>query len=246
MELMKFFFKVKDRFLLDDASLRLKIESHILKLLFSIYEEANLLREIPPNFCPDDDEELHTLEDNTLECFECGKQYVQGEYIEKKGYQILKEARLKDKTLTNQRDEIFVSYNHVDKWWLKELKKFLAPVQDKIEIWDDTRIQAGQLWKNEIEKALKRAKIGVLLVSPDFFNSKFIRENELPPLLDAAKELGTKITWIALSTSMYEHSPIAEYQALNDPSKPLDKLSKAKRNEELTLIGKELYRLYRL
>lgn len=47
---------------------------------------------------------------------------------------------------------------------------------------------AGQTWREEIRTAIHSARVAVLLVSIDFLNSRFIADDELPPLLLAAKE----------------------------------------------------------
>jgi TIR domain len=49
-----------------------------------------------------------------------------------------------------------------------------------IDPWVDTRISAGEKWKEEIRKALAQARAGVLLISADFVASNFIIDNELP------------------------------------------------------------------
>jgi hypothetical protein len=61
-----------------------------------------------------------------------------------------------------------------------------------------------------------------LLISADFLASKFIRENELPPLLRAAEEEGTVILPIIVGPSLFlRNTSLAQFQAVNDASRPL-------------------------
>lgn len=131
--------------------------------------------------------------------------------------------------VVSRRDEVFVSYSHSDAKWLAELKRMLSPLirREKVKVWDDTGIQPGESWRKEIERALARARVAVLLVSPSFLASEFIANNELPPLLDAARTEGLKIIWISVSLSMFKEIEIAAYQAVHDPDRPLDSLSAA-------------------
>jgi hypothetical protein len=101
----------------------------------------------------------------------------------------------------------------------------------------------GARWKEDIEAALRSARIAVLLVSANFLDSEFIANNELPPLLSAAQKEGVTIFWIYLSSCLYEQTEIAAYQAAHDIARPLDSL---KRSERLAVISETCAKLLEL
>ena len=80
---------------------------------------------------------------------------------------------------------LFISYSHEDQEFFREIQKFLDPWEGELDVWTDQRIQAGQEWEREIRQAIGDASLAVLLISPDFLNSKYIREDELPLLFEA-------------------------------------------------------------
>jgi internalin A len=130
------------------------------------------------------------------------------------------------------RDLVFISYSHKDKKWFDDLKAHLEPLvrEQNLKIWEDTQIQPGAIWRDEIEKALSAAKVAVLLVSPTFLSSKFINQNELPVLLDAAKTEGVQILWVPLQASNYKATAIEKYQAVHPTDRPLKQITAAKRD----------------
>lgn len=145
-------------------------------------------------------------------------------------------------TEPSRREQIFISYSHKDKKWLEHLQTFLSPHVRKtnISIWDDTKVNSGEEWREGIETAIASAKVAVLLVSPDFLACDFIAEHELSPLLEAAQNDGLRILWIAVRASGYVETEIARYQAMNDPSRPLASLSATNREKELVRICQEI------
>ncbi len=123
-----------------------------------------------------------------------------------------------------QKPTVFVSYSHADAGSLTRLQVHLRPLEkeNQIELWDDTRIVAGAKWKEEIEAALEKAAIAVLLISADFLASDFVVDNELPPLLQAAEEKGTTILSVILKPCRFSRDKnLSIFQAINDPRKPL-------------------------
>ncbi|MDZ8083251.1 MAG: COR domain-containing protein, partial [Nostoc sp. DcaGUA01] len=140
------------------------------------------------------------------------------------------------------RNQVFISYSYQDQHWLTKLQKHLKPMirNQTLVAWDDSKIQPGAKWRDEIENALAAAKVAVLLVSPDFLASDFIADNELPPLLDAAEAEGLTIIWIPLTYSGYEETEIEKYQSAHPPNQPLKSLNSAQEDQAWMNICKQI------
>lgn len=130
----------------------------------------------------------------------------------------------KTRAISCDHKTVFVSYSHKDIAYLERLRVHLKPLERKslIQLWSDTVIQSGEKWKREIEKALGKSAIAVLLISADFLASDFIVDNELQPLLKSAEQKGTIILPLILKPCRFMREPsISQFQAINNPSKPL-------------------------
>jgi GTPase SAR1 family protein len=143
-------------------------------------------------------------------------------------------------TASTVRTKVFISYSHNDREWLTRLQKHLKTLEHEgidVDVWDDTRIKAGDKWKLEIKRALDEAKIAVLLISTDFLASDFIAKNELPPLLKASKQNGAVILPLILKPSRFtKHKELSEFQAVNDPARPLIELKEAEQEKILVKL----------
>jgi len=143
----------------------------------------------------------------------------------------------------NNGNSIFISYSHKDKKYLERLMVHLRPLQKKgiIDIWVDKKLKAGDKWKIEIENALKRARVAILLVSADFLASRFIVDNELPPLLQKAELDGTRIIPVIVKPCRFPRDEnLSMFQSINDPSKPIIKLPSAEREKIYDRISNEI------
>ena len=135
--------------------------------------------------------------------------------------------------------QVFISYSHKDGRWLERLLDMLKPVERRFPtaVWNDTKIEAGVRWAPDIERAMASAKVVVLLVSPNFLASDFIHQNELGPVLTAAKKGQKKILWVLLSDCLWEQTEIKAYQAAHDIKRPLDALTRSKQNAQLRIVA---------
>lgn len=87
----------------------------------------------------------------------------------------------------------FVSYARADK---EPTIKLLELLQPRLAIargfrfahWIDDRIGLGERWNDEIGTALAACDFGLMLLSPAFFASGFIRREELPHFIEQVRD----------------------------------------------------------
>jgi hypothetical protein len=167
---------------------------------------------------------------------------------------------------TTQRKPVFISYAHEDneshdrsKRWLDRFKQFLQPLvdQDELTTCSDQDIHVGDNWHAHIQKQLDGARAAVLLVSPAFLASKYVRSSELPILLKNAKKHGVKIIPIILRPCLFAESKykypdprtgpeqftLASLQAAGSPSRTLSEMAESEQDRVLLKVAQELVRL---
>ena len=90
---------------------------------------------------------------------------------------------------------VFISYSHKDEDWKDRLVSHLGVLQHEslFDLWDDRRIGAGEDWYREIQVAMNKASVEILLVSANYLTSNFILSKEVPRLLELRVKEGIRV-----------------------------------------------------
>jgi TIR domain len=138
---------------------------------------------------------------------------------------------------------VVIIYSHKDQHWLERLKTHLRPIERVavIELWADTRIKVGRDWVKEIDAALAKARIAILVVSADFLASEFITSTELPPLLLKAEYHKCEILPLIVGSCLFSRiRDLQRFQAINSPERPLSGMRKAQAEGILSKAAEEI------
>jgi TIR domain/NB-ARC domain len=138
---------------------------------------------------------------------------------------------------------VFISYSHRDKTWKDRLLPHLGISQKEglLEIWDDERIRAGSNWRSEIQKAIETADIGILLISAHFLVSDFIRDEEIPRLLEQRSKNGMRLFPVLVRACDWQVvSWLEPTQVRPTGARPLAGFGGNRRDEEMAAIAREV------
>jgi WD40 repeat protein len=141
------------------------------------------------------------------------------------------------------RDVVFVSYSHANRRWLERLQVLLKPFvrQSQLQVWADPYIRNGDLWRREIDTALARSRVGVVLLTPELLASDFVADVEIPCLLRAARAgdltlIVVPVAHCADGSTRFVDGDLMDFQWPWNPVEPLDGLPKSRRNEALVKV----------
>ena len=153
--------------------------------------------------------------------------------------------------------KVFVSYCHEDEHYLNEVATHLKPFTGRgLEIWSDRNIKGGQRWRQEIREAMEKADVAVLLITPAFLASDFIRTVEVPCFLKREHSNAVQILCVHLEPSSV-HEPfdfidgigeqrqesLSEFQSFGSPETPLNSLDQAERQRGLVRLAERVKEL---
>ena len=160
--------------------------------------------------------------------------------------------------------KVFICYARADNQsedpherWLDRMMRHLKPLEASgmIKVFCDIDLKGGDHWRELIQKELEETRVAILLVSAAFMESDFIRNNELPVLLEKAFQPSPrlKIIPVILSESLFDEveylypdsktgpkrTRLSSLQTVGSPSKGLRDLP----NNEQERLLKEVAKL---
>ncbi len=138
---------------------------------------------------------------------------------------------------------VFLSYSRKDGSYKDELVTHLEVLAKAglIDLWNDDRIRAGAAWRPEIQAAMERARVALLLVTANFLTSDFILNEEIPELLRRREHEGlTVLPIIAQHCLWQEVDWLAKIHVLPRHGQPVWRDNGQFVHEDLTQIAKEV------
>jgi hypothetical protein len=129
---------------------------------------------------------------------------------------------------------IFISYAHANAIWLRKTVKDRAGMvelnpQDLLTYWrnglqrdgavafwhdrdDDEGLRGGDEWRKRIFDEIDRADVGVLLITQEFVQSPFIRDEELPRIFARAERGEMELVPVLVEPAEWEDLELASFQ----------------------------------
>lgn len=141
---------------------------------------------------------------------------------------------------------IFISYSHKDELEKQALLLHLGVLENEklIDLWVDDKINAGGDWSAEIEDAVGKANVAILLVTANFLNSSFILKEEVPKLLRRRREEGLIVFPIIAKACAWEKvSWLSKMNLRPKNGAPIWRDGGQHVDEELASIAREIARI---
>jgi len=143
---------------------------------------------------------------------------------------------------------VFISYSHQhqDERWKDALVRQLGVLEREglLATWHDGLIEPGADWLAVIETAMAEAQVAVFIVSAYFLNSEFVRNKEIPALLERRRGEGLRIIPLIARPCPWQQVPwLAAIQARPLGGKTLAGLSRVKAEQVLSDLAEDILRL---
>ena len=146
------------------------------------------------------------------------------------------------------RDQIFISYSHLDKQYQQRLRKHLASFErdNLINLWTDDKARPGDTLDLEIENAINKTAIAILLVSANFTGSDYIAEKELPKFIKAWEKNNVRIMPVMVRPcSIKNQRVLSKLKFVNDLDKPISSMTENDQEEIWARLADEIFDIYK-
>jgi len=138
---------------------------------------------------------------------------------------------------------VFISYSHKDEEWKDRLVTHLGVLEMAgiLDTWDDRRIELGDDWRPEIENAISRASIVILMVSANFLTSKFILDEELPKFFARRNKDGLRVIPLIVKPCVWKKVKwLAALQGGTKDNQPLSGMSEHEIDSVLAELAEKI------
>ncbi len=101
---------------------------------------------------------------------------------------------------------VFVSYSHQDEAWKEKLRPHLKALEvaGRVVVWDDRRIDGGEIWYDEIRENMEKAGVAVCLISKHFLASEFCIKEEVAHFIRQRRDHGMAVIPVLISPCFWE------------------------------------------
>jgi len=140
---------------------------------------------------------------------------------------------------------VFVSYSHRNNDEQKLLCESLRTLPGvSLELWTDRDMLPGDVWEQQIDAALGRAQLAVLIVTTEFLNSRYVMTKELPRLLQRHREASVRVVPIIARSCTWNLQPwLADLQVLPTGGTPIWRDSSTSVADTLNDVAQAINRL---
>jgi hypothetical protein len=156
----------------------------------------------------------------------------------------------------HQRDQIFICYSRTDnqnpdfrEMLVRQLKAVNLAQQGilQLEFFVDEQIKPGARWRDEIQRALSRTRVAVILEGAGLMASEFVQREEIPSFLKAAQDdAGITVFRVPVRhvSELLVPPALQGIQAAWPLNAPLSGLSGSKRDAALAEIVAKIVKAY--
>ena len=138
---------------------------------------------------------------------------------------------------------VFISYSHKDEEWKDRLVTHLGVLEKEglLDLWDDRKIELGDDWRPDIEGAIGRAAIAILMVSANFLTSNFILDEEIPKFLARREKEGLRVIPIIVKPCAWKQVGwLSKMQGGTKDNKPLSSGSEYEIDSALATLADQI------